>query len=420
MQRRSGFRRALLALLPLVAAACRDSSPTLTGDEFFPGGGRPVTLQAIVAGAGVFTQRGTFSGYPPGVDFPTKILVADKYGGVLDAHGLLRVTGFPARIDYTQGSAVRQDSVFTYGAGTLVAQLDSAGSVAVPTTLRLRTLAQGFDRTTATWTVASDTGGVRTAWAVPGGTPAANLSQALWTPSQAGDSLVFALDSLQVAQLADSTFKGLLLSTDEPGTRVQVRSFTLRTRVHPKTASPDTAIAQTLTGNTATYVFTPEPPHSAGQLEVGGVRSARTLFDLNLDQRVPACASAAPSCGTLRLSEVSLNEVAVLLRPVAVSPAFASPDSIPLTLRVVQEPDLGFRAPLAGLVNSALVAYHPGDTLVAIPFNEYAKTLVAKDSLTSSLALLSEPAANTFGMVWFEPTPRLRITYTLPAKPRLP
>jgi hypothetical protein len=419
MQRRSGFRRAFLVLLPLVAAACTDKSPTVTGDEFFPGGGRPVTLQTILTDPAIFQNRGSFSGYPPGPDFPAQVLVANQYGGQLDAHGLLRITGFPARINYTQGTSVRNDSLFTYGAGTLVAHIDSAGSRVAPTTLRFRDVAQQWDRGTATWTVALDTGGVRTLWTQPGGTPGAAVGQATWNPAEGGDSLVIDLDSLTVARMADSTYAGMLLTTDQPGSRLQVTSFVLRTRVHPKSASPDTAIAQSISGNLGTYVFTPDPPSSGSQWQVGGVRSARALFDMNLDQTVPGCAAGGASCAPLSLREVSLNEVAVLLRPVAPPPAFATLDSIPLTIRRVLDPELGFRAPLASVVSSG-VSYHPGDTLVAIPITAFVGSAVARDTLSGSFAVLSEPAANTFGLVWFEPTPRLRVTYTLPARASLP
>jgi hypothetical protein len=419
MQRRSGFSRAFLVLLPLVAAACTDKSPTVTGDEFFPGGGRPVTLQTILADPAIFHDRGSFSGYPPGPDFPSHVLVANKFGGTLDAHGLMKITGFPTRINYTQGSSVRNDSLFTYGAGTLVARIDSAGSRVASTTLRFRDAAQPWDRSTATWTVAFDTGGVRSLWTQPGGTPGAAVGQVTWNPADAGDSLVIDLDSLTVARMADSTYAGMLLTTDQPGSRVQVTSFVLRTRVHPKSASPDTAIAQTITGNLGTYIFNPDPPSSGGQWEVGGVRSARSLFDLNLDQTVPGCAAGGAPCAALRLRDVSLNEVAVLLRPVAPPPAFATLDSIPLSIRRVLDPDLGFRAPLSSVVSSR-VAYHPGDTLVAVPITDFTKTAIARDTLSGSFALLSEPAANTFGLVWFQPAPRLRITYTLPARASLP
>jgi hypothetical protein len=423
MQRRSGSRWALFALLPLLAgaAACTDRSPTISGDEFFPGGQRPVTLQATLPAAGLFASRGSFAGYAPAPGYPTEVLVANRYGGQLDAHGLVRMTGFPQRVEYTQGNAVRSDTLFTYGAGRLVVAIDSAASRVQPTTIRIYQLAQRFDAGSATWTTAVDTGSQHVAWTTPGGTPGPVLGTATWTPSAAGDSLVIAIDSLAVAAMAaDSAYPGLLVTADEPGSLVSVASFTLRTRVHPKSASPDTAIAQNVTASSRTYVFNPEPPRATGgALEVGGIRSARALFDLNLNVALPAC--AVPStCGTMGLRDVSINSVELLLKPLAQPTAFAPTGPVPLSLRTVIEPELGFRAPLGPIVDGGGAAFTPGDTLVAIPITTQVQIQVGRDSLSGSFALLSEPQGNTFASVWFDPAPRLRITYTLPPAQRLP
>ncbi|HET6763590.1 MAG TPA: hypothetical protein VFH27_07950, partial [Longimicrobiaceae bacterium] len=376
------------------------------------------TLQSIIPSAALFTPRGSFAGYAS-AGSPAAVLVANQYGGLVDAHSLLRFNGFPTVIEYTQGT-VKRDTAFTYGPGTLVAVVDSAASVVAPTTLRFYRAGQKWDAATATWTIARDTG-VVVPWTQPGGSLGPLLGSATWTPSAAGDSVTLALDSLAVAQMADSTFPGLVITTDQPGALVQLRSFVLRTRVHPAKASPDTAIAQTISTGIKTYIFNPEPPRAThGELEVGGIRSARSIFELSLDQQVPACAPPA-TCGTLPLKSVAINSVELLLRPATTIPsAFASLDSVALTLRTVDEPELGRVAPLGGLVDARTAYFHRGDTLVAVPLTSYAATQIARDSLHGAFALISEPAGNTFGAVWFEPAPRLRITYTLPPAPRLP
>ena len=58
---RRGALLALLALLP--AAACKDQTPTLTGDPFFPGGSRAVTLESILPASQFLTTIGSFSGF---------------------------------------------------------------------------------------------------------------------------------------------------------------------------------------------------------------------------------------------------------------------------------------------------------------------------------------------------------------------
>ena len=419
MQRRSGLRRALYALLPVLLAACTDRSPTVSGDEFLPGGARPTTLQAIIPTAGLFTPRGSFAGYAPTNTSPAALLVANQYGGQLNAHALVRLTGFPTFVDYTQGNTVRHDTVFTYDGGSLVMKVDSGASRVGTTTLRFYRAGQRWDARTATWTLAVDTGSVHQAWTTPGGTLGPLLGVTTWNPATAGDSLVLALSPQAVAAMADTTFPGFIVTADEPGALVQLRSFALRTSVHPQKASPDTAVAQSITTGVQTYVFTPEPPRAThGELEVGGIRSARSLFDLNLDQTVPGCASG--TCAPLRLKDVTINSVALLLKPAAMPAAFAPLDSLAITLRSVEEPELGRVAPLGGLVDQTSVYYHRGDTLVAVPLTAYAVTHVSLDSLHGSFALLSEPQGNSFAAIWFEPAPRLRITYTLPPAPRLP
>jgi hypothetical protein len=425
MQRRSGLRRALFALLPvLAAAACTDKSPTIGGVDYFPGGERPTTLETVLPGTGIVRELGSFAGYPRPLEFPASLVVANKYQGVVDANALLHFAGFPTNVQFTQGS-VKSDTLFTYGKGTLVAAVDSAASVfnAGPVDFTLYELGQSFNRATVTYTVASDTSGVRTLFTQPGGTRARVIARATWNPAAAGDSLVFAIDSATVARMAvDSLFPGLLIATDQPGTRVQLQRFVLRTGVHPASASPDTLVPQNIGTGDQTYVFNPEaPPRSSSVFEVGGIASARTLFHLDLSQQVSTCpAGGGTGCGTLPLTQVTLNEVALLLRPVAPPPGFAVLDSVALVLRGVEQPELGFRAPLGAELTPTRVVYHRGDTLVALPLTTLARLGVATDSLSGDYALLGQTDAGAFGVLWFEPTPRLRIIYTLPARPQLP
>ena len=82
--------RALPGLLALLtAAACKDQTPTLTGDPFFPGGARPVTLETILPASQFLTTVGSFSGYADRSTFTAQI-DANAYNGALSAHGLQR------------------------------------------------------------------------------------------------------------------------------------------------------------------------------------------------------------------------------------------------------------------------------------------------------------------------------------------
>jgi hypothetical protein len=78
-----------------------------------------------------------------------------------------------------------------------------------------------------------------------------------------------------------------------------------------------------------------------------------------------------------------------------------------------------------GAAGDSVVFLMPGDTLVEIPLTRQAQQQVSSDSLLTSFALLGQQtrgniSLRTFGLGRFEPTPRLRIVYTLAARPRLP
>src|SRR4051812_21405671 len=94
---RPGALLALLALLP--AAACKDQSPTLTGDPSFPGGSRPATLEAIIPASQFLTAVGMFTGYERASSFSAQV-VANQFGGALSAHPLQRYI-IPRSVDYS-------------------------------------------------------------------------------------------------------------------------------------------------------------------------------------------------------------------------------------------------------------------------------------------------------------------------------
>ncbi|HYJ79517.1 MAG TPA: hypothetical protein VEW03_07960, partial [Longimicrobiaceae bacterium] len=98
MQRRFAPKRALF-LTPLLAAAivaCTDESPTLTGDDLFPGGSRPVTLELVVPAAEFLTTLGVYTGFADRYSFPF-LVIANQYGGGLQAHALVTLN-FPDEI----------------------------------------------------------------------------------------------------------------------------------------------------------------------------------------------------------------------------------------------------------------------------------------------------------------------------------
>jgi hypothetical protein len=158
-------------------------------------------------------------------------------------------------------------------------------------------------------------------------------------------------------------------------------------------------------------------------IAVGGVRSARTLVELDLEQTVPGCA-VGQSCAQVPLTEVQLNQVAVLLRPAAVPRGFGAPNPVPLGLRMVDEPELGRTAPLGQTFLDANARFSSGDSLAVLPVTNLTGLLARNDSLSHTFALVSEvlgvDGPPTFGALFFHPDARLRIVYTLPARRPLP
>jgi hypothetical protein len=432
MQRRFLFS-ALLAGLALSAAACADESPVFTGGEQFPPGALPVTREVIVPASQFFSALGAFSGYSSAFDAPY-LVVANQFDEGLNANALANFVGFPTTVSYSAGGTEKRDAAFRYLDSRLVLRVDTAATTAGPVTFQVYQAAQNWDAASATWTTAIDSGAVKTAWTQPGGTRGALLAEGTFVNDAAsGDSVVLTLTGAEVAALADTAADGVVITTSTAGGRAELFELVLRASIKPDSASPDTTIVTTLTtAGLRTTVYTPEQPDApAGFLAVGGIRSARALLELRPDQQVPACAEGQ-SCGTVPLTEVELNQVALLLRPGEVPRGFDPLSAVPLSLRLIQEPELGAAAPLGAQVLDAdasrsfsrVYFYTPGDTVVTLPITGLAGGLAANDSLPRTYALLSEidgrSAPPTFGVAFFAAEPRLRIIYTLPARRPLP
>ncbi|HVG44822.1 MAG TPA: hypothetical protein VM890_08830 [Longimicrobium sp.] len=422
--------RALLGLLALLpAAACKDQTPTLSGDPFFPGGSRAVTLESILPASQFLTTVGSFSGYESASTF-NGLVVANQYAGALSSHPLQQYV-IPKNVDFSVNGVSLQDSLYTVTSARLVVVIDSLGSRVAPTTLQLFPIAQPFDWRTATWTLAVDTGAVHTPWTQPGGTKGPLLSSAAWAPHTAGDTVLLPVDTARLPKGRPDSLS-VLLATAEAGSRVQLTSTVLRLLVKPSNAGKDTTLTVDVTPIRTTFVFTPQPPAAGGTFQAGGILADRTIFKVNLDQQLPGCAPADQPCPTVRLRDVRLNRVSLLLRPLPVPLGYDPLRSVPLELYLVQEPELGRRAPLVpsritggSALDSLQVFQALTDTVVELPITLQAVLQSQTDSLQVAFALLGEitggsGSLRTFGLGRYEPTPRLRIVYTLPTRPSLP
>ncbi|HEU4562823.1 MAG TPA: hypothetical protein VFS20_33645 [Longimicrobium sp.] len=430
---RSVRARAALALLPLLAsAACKDQTPTLTGDPFFPGGSRPVTLEVIVPAAQFLDPLGVFQGYESGRTLG-QVVVANQYQGVLNAN-VLQDFNVPDSLTYSQSGTSKTDTAYSIRSARLVIAVDSLASLrGTPTTLQAYRVAQPFDSATATWELAVDTGAVETPWTQPGGTRGALLGSAAYN-HPASDTVVIAIDTAVARALRPDSATGLLLATAQAGTRLQLGTPVLRLDLKPSNADRDTTITINVLPSANFFVFNPQPALPATGLAAGGVLAARSLFGIDFDQPLPGCAPPA-TCPTVRLKDVELNRVSLLLKPLAPPAGFDPIRTVPLTLWTITEPELGSRAPLGHLAldpqvfgnpASQFVVYTPGDTLVELPMTLQVLDAVNRDTLQLNFALLGEAppvgvnSPRTFGMTRFDALPRLRFVYTLQTRPELP
>lgn len=415
---------ALLAAALLSVAACADQLPTLSGDEEFPDGTIPVTQEVILPASQFFEFLGSFAGYTAVAAAPYQVVATDYEG--LDARALNAFTGFPTFLTYEVGGTERRDSSFTYQPSQLVLRVDSAASRQAPVTLRVYAAAQPWDRATATWEVAVDTGGAPVPWSEPGGTRGALLGEATWAGPTGVDSVVVQLSGAAVASLADSASNGVIIAAVGAGSRVQLSDVLLRVAARPDTADVDTTIVVNVNSSaTRTTIYTPDQPAPpAGVLAVGGVRGARSLVRIDPRVTVPSCPSGNV-CQPVPLSEVRLNQVAVLFDLLDTPSGYDPLGPTPVSLRVVQEPELGRFAPLGPSVADRDALFRDGDSVVQLEITALAAAMAGTDSVfPTTFALVSESALTggppTFGVGFLASDPMIRIVYTIPTRRRLP
>ena len=401
-------------------AGCGERLPTGTGDDLFPPGGRPATVE-LASGAASFAVLGRFSGYTDPADAGF-LLVANRFDGTLNAATLARFRGFPTFVTVNVGGTAQVDSAFAYLNGRVVVPIDSAATELQggPVTLELRALLRSPGSDTIFARGGVDTTGARL------------LSSVVLTPGNAAtrDSVAFAVDSLVVRQFAREDFEGLLLRATGGQARLQLGRLALRTSVRPS-QRPDTTIAQDIVGGPQTFIFSGEPPLPENALVAGGIRSARTMFRVTLPERVPV---GSGSSATIRIDSVIINEAALLLEPIPVGGGIRPLTPVPLQLLQVAEPELGARAPLGDIVQDPVglgqsgpvyesILYTPGRTeRVVVRLTGHLRTVAARDStargregLSTNLVLLGQPEAGTFGRAHFRAPPQLRLVYTVPA-----
>lgn len=408
-----------LALASL--GGCSDELPTIGGQDRFPDGRAPTTIELILAGSDVLVWGAVYDDFADPRD-AAYLLVAEDFDGELDAHSLARFRNFPDAVTYTAGGTSRTDSTFEYVSGEVTTVVNPNASTGEATRLLLWSVEQAWDSSRVTWTNASDA----EAWATPGGTRGALLAEAVWTPGDTttADTVIWQLDSLAVRRLAAAGSHGVMVTSGDVGRRLQLRDLGLRVSVRPE-STQDTTIAVAVGSGAQTFIFQPAPPTAPDVYRLGGVTGARTVLELELIQDVPGCsAPLVRNCPPVSIRDVTVNFAELVLQPVAVPSGFRPLNTSPFLVRRVVEPELGRRAPLAQALVSDTVAaarfVEANPEPVRVNLTGAIQSLIQTDSTSLAVALLGESAAGQFGYQWYEGVPVVRIVYTLPLTPRLP
>ncbi len=421
MQRRL-LSSALAAAALLSAAACADQLPTLAGDDEFPAGTIPVTREVIIPASEFFRFLGTFGGFTAIAAAPYQVVARDYEG--LNAHALNKFAPFPTTVTYDSAGVERRDSIREFEDSPLVLRVDSAASTSGMVTLRVYAAAQPWDRGTATWQVATDTGGAPVPWTEPGGTRGALLGEGTWGGPADSDSVIVTLSAADLRALADSASHGIIITAVEAGRRVQLADVVLRLAAVPRNNTDTTVVINVGTSGSRTTVYTPDQPAPPpGVLAIGGVRGARSLVEIDPLVTVPGCA-AGSVCDPVPLTEVRLNQVAVLFDRLDSPAGFDPLAPTPVTLRVVEEPELGRLAPLGPSIADRDAFFRVGKDFLELEITALTAAMATTDSFPTTFALLSESLLTTgppgFGVGFFASDPLLRIVYTIPTRRRLP
>lgn len=431
-------RRFAALLLVGVFAGCADDTPTTIGGDLVPGGGIR-TVEVILEPSQFLVEDTSLVGFikPAESNFQ---LIAEDFGGILDAHALYRGGALPRAVTFRiRGDSVRNDTLPTFPSGRLIVRTDSANSSGESAVLALHGIVQEWDPRTATWELAFDSASRREPWRQPGGTRSMVIDTALWEPG--ADSVVFSVDSLSLAQLTDTSTlaRGALIRSETPGVRIRAVGSYLALNARPSTR-PDTLVDAAVALDASTFVFTPEAPSLVGgELRVGGVPAYRSFIRFNRgvknlvvgDCPVSRPPTSSPLC--VPLSRASIGYAALLLQPLPVPEAFRQADSLQADVRGVLESEFLplARSPLSRELLGRLrrsvppSAFQAGTERVELPITDYLSRFV-RDTTTATtsatipdlIALIGAPEGTLFGFGSFAgigspAAPRLRLVLTL-------
>ncbi len=340
-------------LVPLMAAAalagCSDDLPTAPDDSFVPVS--PVTLEVRLPWSEFASNLRVFGGFGRPHELRAPV-IANQFEGAMDAHTLIRLEEYPTAVTVVDSLGTsRVDTDLTLLDATLYLVFDTTSNTNGDRTVQLRVarITEGWDTETATWEVARDSGGVRTAWSEPGGGAISPLSPGIWIPA-VGDTALVALSAAAVAMLGDTTLpeRGLRISLETPGERLEILSAHLLLNVVPS-LNQDTLINLAVNPVERTFIYAPAAPSPAATtIRVGGTPAWRSTLDLRLPETISgnAAACAHITC-PLRLTPSRINHAGILLTTRTSEDGFAPSRPTLIEARGVIAPEVLPKSPIS-------------------------------------------------------------------------
>ncbi len=403
-------------------SACQDQIPTANDPSLVPI--TPITVEVRLTADEFISDVQVVGGFGLVSALPDSALaIANGHTSQnLEARTIIRFPGYPeaATVRDSTGATVT-DSTLTYLDGEVSIVLDTLGTV-FSDSLRLGygALAQNWDPRTANWEFAIDSLGNRVPWQEPGAGPVSSLGSVTWRPAESADTLKLPIDSLTIAEWADTTdpARGLRIEALSGATRVRMRAFALRVRAIPS-ANPDTVISVAVPISpfarleSRTFIYQPGPMPDSTVLRVGGAPAFRSYFRMSVPTELtgPPSLCAQVTC-PLELTPELVNSAQILLRTARSPDAFLPEDTVLLRPQEVREPERAPRAPLGSILAFPDVELRPsafGDQAgmeIEVPFTVFVQRLLAgpvegEPDPSDGVVLLSPAEPSSLGFATF-------------------
>jgi hypothetical protein len=372
-----------------------------------------------------------YGGYGSPAELPYGVL-AHQYEGDLEARVLNGWWPYPVAAtvkDSTGGN--RPDSSLVFIGGRLIAHIDTIASVHEGSVeMAAGAVQQPWHYGSVDWQVAVDTVGDLQEWAEEGGGLVVPLATAIWDPSEA-DSVVFLLDSADVALWADTAAaaQGARLDALTEGVRIQTHTLRLILTTRPS-SNPDTLVELLVGTRYRSFVYEPVLEAPESDFRVGGVPAWRTVWDMNFPTVLTGPPELCEQVGCPLVLETGMvNSGSLYLTTKAPPPGFVPSDTLRLDVRSVLEPHRLPKSPLgislAGSQGVSVPFEYFGEEVesrVEVPIGGYLVELIRGETVTGeeishTMVLLSsrEPLSLPFGEFYgagspFEPEIRLILT----------